>query len=287
MGLYHFRFLEQLKISSCVANTFHLPEQIEKLFAAQPYYKGKVSISEEGQNRQILGSAGGLKRAAKLFSDEDNVLMLNADEVFFTKDNLFLQKAYAQHIKNNNFATLVVTNHAEAGKKFGAIWANKKKVKDIGKKIDRPNLDPALKPYHYVGMIFLNKKIMSLIPENQESNIFYDILINQLNNSSVEVYNLDCRWFETGNAVDYFAATKTMLESLDDETLKFINGYDPSRVVKNAEGVSLISNSVSLDEKKLFGFNAISKSANIKNLKDRVDNSILFENESLNTEYFL
>ncbi len=289
MGLYPFRFLQSLpflapfQISACVANSFHLPEQVKELYSTQPYYKNKISISEE--HGQILGSAGGLKQAAAKFSAAgETILMLNADEIFFTKDDLFLQKAYQQHLRNNNLATLVVTKHPEAGKKFGAIWTDGKVVKNIGK--NTGNLTP-YQPQHYIGLIFLNKKVLSLISENKESNIFYDILINELNNSSVEVYNLDCHWYETGNAFDYLAATKNALESIDDKTLDFINRYDSSRLIKNTSGVSLISNNISLDEEKLYGYNCIAKSTNINNLKnylknsEKIENSVLFGNEIL------
>lgn len=286
MGYYQFRFLEQLKIHSCVANAFHLPEKIEQLYAHQPYYKNKILISKE--NNLIMGSAGGLKTASSLFASDDTILMMNADEIFFTEDELFLQKAYQQHTSNNNLATLIVMKHDEAGKKFGAIWCDQNnKVKNIMIAKTKPE-QQNLEPWHYIGIIFLNKKILELIPDNTESNIFYDVLIKELNNNSVETYNLSCRWYETGNPADYLSATKNVLNSLDDKTLDFINRYDPSRIVKNDSGLSLISNSISVDEQKLQGFNVISKSTNIKNLQisEKIKDSVFFENEVLNLSYF-
>lgn len=282
MAYYQFRFLEQLKISSCVANSFHLPEKIKELYTTQTYFKNKIIISEE--NDVLLGSAGGLKKAAKHFSADETILMINADEIFFTDDNLFLQKAYQQHTANNNLATLIVMEHPEAGNKFGAIWCDGKKVKNIGK----TSAEQTLKPLHYIGMIFINKKVLDLIPENAETNIFYDILIKELSGNSVEVYKLNCSWYETGNPADYLLATKSVLNTLDEKTLQFINCFDPSRLIKNDSGISLISNSISLDEEKLKGFNVISKSTNPQNIltPEKIENSVLFENEILNLGYF-
>jgi len=276
MGLYQFRFLHQLKITTCVANSFHLPEQIKQLYSAQPYYKNKIIISSEVG--QILGSAGGLKNAAQYFSADETILMLNADEIFFTPDSLFLQKAYAQHLKNKNLATLIVTAHPEAGKKFGAIWTHGSIVKNIGK----TSANPTLIPQHYIGAIFLNKKILQLIPKNQEANIFYDILVKQLTDNSVEAYNLDCQWYETGNATDYIAAMQAALKSLDAKTLDFINQYDSSKLVKNPIGRSLISNTININEKNLYGFNTIAKSTNPQNLvvSKKIENQVLFDNVS-------
>ena len=285
LGLYQFRFLEQLQISTCVANSFHLPEKIESLYGSQPYFKNKILISKE--TGMVLGSAGGLKKASDLFEPDETILMMNADEVFFTPDNLFLSKAYEQHQLSNNLATLIVMKHPEAGNKFGAIWCDQNnRVKNIMVANSKPSQD--LTPCHYIGVILLNKKILDLIPDNIETNIFYDVLIKELSNNSVGVYNLDCQWYETGNPADYLAATQNVLNKLDKSTLDFINRYDPSSVVRNEGGLSLVSNSILINEDKLRGYNVISKSTNPNNINStlKIENSVLFENEILNLSYF-
>ena len=285
MGLYQFRFLNGLNINTCVANSFHLPQKISDLYLQQNYFN-PVLISAE--NGSILGSAGGLKKASSLFKgDDDTILMMNADEIFFTEDHEFLKKAYAQHTEKQNLATLVVMKHPEAGEKFGAIWCDKNsRVNTIMAAKNKP--EGSLEPYHYIGIIFLNKKILSLIPEEKETNIFYDVLINELSNNSVEVYKLNCSWYETGNAKDYLEATTKVLSNLDSHSHNFINGFDQSRLIKNSNGISLISNSVKIDESKLTGFNVISKTTESALLSsiDRVENSVLFGSEVLNLSYF-
>ncbi len=281
MGLYQFRFLNDLTLSSCTANSFHLPEQIVNLYSQ---YNTLIS-AETGK---ISGSAGGLLKASKYFDmNEDTILMMNADEIFFTADQSFIKKAYQQHISNQNLATLVVTKHPEAGQKFGAIWCDtQNKVQTIMSAKNKP--EAALEPYHYIGIIFLNKKILKLIPDNKETNIFYDILIHELKNQSVEIFNLDCSWYETGNPQDYLAATKQVLASLDPQTHNFINIYDKSRLIKNPTGLSLVSESLRFDESKLAGYNVISKTANLSllNSSPLINNSVVFDSEILNTAYF-
>lgn len=296
MGLYQFRYLKQLCVKSCVVNSFYLPERIERLYATQAYFQDQILISNE--TGMILGSAGGLKKAAPLFKSDSTILMMNADEVFFTEDKNFLQQAYQQHRDHDNLATLVVIQHPEAGKKFGGIWAQNHTVKNIGKS----NTDSNLKAYHYIGVIFLNPRILSLIPENKETNIFYDILIHELKNNSVEIFNLEiCDWYETGNGADYLTATAQVLASLEsspsraEELLKFINLYDPSHLVQNSGGVSLISDALKITpdalktmEGKLRGFNVIGGSTNLTGLKalNKIENSILFDDQILNLRYF-
>ncbi len=281
MGLYQFRFLNDLNISTITANSFHLPEQVASL-----YKKHNASISVE--TRSIAGSAGGLLKASRYFnSDDETILMMNADEIFFTADHSFLKKAYEQHISKQSLATLVVMKHPEAGHKFGAIWCDQQNiVQTIMPAKNKP--EQILEPYHYIGVIFLNKKILKLIPENKETNIFYDVLIHELKNQSVQTYKLDCTWYETGNPQDYLGATKQVLSSLDSYTHNFINIYDKSRLIKNSTGVSLVSESLAFDESKLVGYNVISKTAilDLLNSSPKIDNSVIFDSEILNTAYF-
>ncbi len=287
LGYYQFRYLQNLPNSKCVANTFHLPEQVKTLFNSQKFIKNQFLISpEEGK---VLGSAGGLKKASELFDDDETILMMNSDEVFFTDNLEFIEQAKNQHLRNNNLATLVVTKHHEAGEKFGAIWCNdNNKVRTIMAAKTKPSESLGLKPWHYIGVIFLNKRILSLIPSGIESNIFYDVLIKELSNKSVEVFKLDCKWYETGNPKDYFNATTALLKSLNKSTFDFINHFDSSHIVFNEGGVSLVSDSIVVSQDKLRGYNVISKSADINRINRLkiIENSVLFDSEVLNLSYF-
>jgi mannose-1-phosphate guanylyltransferase len=284
MGLYPFRYLESLAISQLTVNTHHLPGQVRALYQNQPYYSGPVKFSHEEEI--ILGSAGGLKQASRFFADsiENTILMLNSVEIFFGADPLFLAKAYEQHLRLKSLATLVVMKHPQAGKKFGAIWCDGTTVRAIGKTTSTPGLNP----FHYVGMIFLDKKILDVIPGKKELNIFYDVLIPYLQDGSAHIYEVFCEWFETGIPADYLSATETVLSNLDSSTLQFINRYDRSSIVKYPGGVSLISDVHKGKELKLDGYNVISKTTNPDLLKNPglISNSILFGNEKVNENYF-
>lgn len=288
LGCYQLRFLQNQNISGCVANTFHLPEQVSKLYKNQNYLKTEFSISAESGSK-ILGSAGGLKKASQFFTLGDPILMMNADEVFFTQNPGFLQSVLKQHHVHGNLATLVVMKHPEAGQKFGAIWCDEKnKVNTILAAKALPKQSAGLTPWHYIGVMLLDPKVLALIPEGRETNIFYDILIHQLDRGSVEVFKLDCTWYETGNSADYLSATKKLLTGLTPKDLEFINNFDPSHLIVNEGGVSLISNSVKISPASLKGYNVIAGSTNPEILaKTRIiENSVLFENEILNAGYF-
>lgn len=289
MGLYNFRFLKHLNISQLVVNTYHLPEKIKELYTSQPYYKNSIQFSDEAG--QILGSGGGLKKASSFFKfaqkNDDTVLMLNADEILFDIREEFLQEAYQFHIKENNYATLVTMPHPEAGKKFGGIWCNGRRVENIGKTASSPQQ----KPQHYIGMIFLNRSALSEIPENKEVNIFYDFLIHKLASEKVQNFNIDCTWFETGNFHDYFEATQSVLKKYETDLVlqNFISTYDASKLVANEKGLSLVSEQLSLPRQlKLSGFNCLSKTTNPNLVKDLglLENSIVFSDYLMNQKYF-
>lgn len=280
MGLYQFQYLKFLEISKLVVNTFHIPEKIEQLYKNQPYYKKEIFFSHETE--KILGGAGGLKKAYPIMEKNKPILLMNADEVYFTQQKDFLKKALQRHIANKNLSTVVVIAHPEAGKKFGALWADSKHtVKDISKSARHNDLVP----WHCIGPIFLAPEVLDLIPEEAESNIFYDVLLKKLPQEKVEVFPIEARWYETGNPTDFFEATHDVLKNLDTATLDFINQYDSSIIYKNSHTLSLISKSAEINPSYLHGINAISKSAVIEKNK-MVKDSVIFDHEVLNTDYF-
>lgn len=201
LGYYALPYVQQLNVSQFVVNTFHLPEQIHSL-----YFGANPETQFSNEYGFIKGSGGGLKQAAKYFDQMDPILTMNADEVLFTAEQNFLVKALDQHLREDALATLVVTEHPEAGKKFGAIWCDGNKIIAIGK--DKPSR-PA-KPWHFIGAQFFSPRILGLIPDGVETNIFYDVLVNHLSRTGMMIYPIKTDWYETGNLQDYTYAKKAI-----------------------------------------------------------------------------
>ena len=194
LGFYSIPYLEKIEARSFVVNTFHLPEKIHDLYQQLSF---PIQFSDEKDF--IKGSGGGLKLAENKFVKNIPILAMNADEIFFTAELDFLNSALDLHKRDNNFATLIVTKHPEAGRKFGAIWCEKNRVIHIGK--DKPN--ETAEPWHFIGLQFLAAELLDQIPADQEANIFYDVLIHQLNSKKIEIYPIHCDWYEVGNLTDY------------------------------------------------------------------------------------
>ncbi len=205
LGYYALPYLDGLQIENFVVNTFHLPDQIHKL-----YKNTNLNIQFSDETDFIKGSGGGLKQAENKFNKNLPIVTMNADEVFFTAENNFLNAALNQHQNHSAIATLIVTEHSEAGHKFGAIWCEADKVIHIGK--DKPN-DTA-KPWHFIGLQIVSPEILNGIDPNKESNIFYDVLIHLLKTMTVQIYPIKCDWYEVGNLTDYQSAKNEINENL-------------------------------------------------------------------------
>lgn len=205
LGYYALPYLDNLEIENFVVNTFYLPDQIHNLYKT---VRSNVEFSDETDF--IKGSGGGLKQAENKFNKNLAIVTMNADEIFFTHENNFLNSALNQHKNQSATATLIVTEHPEAGHKFGAIWCDADKVIHIGK--DKPN--KTAKPWHFIGLQILSPEILNSIDPNKESNIFYDVLIHQLKTKNIQIYPIKCDWYEVGNLTDYQLAKNEINQKL-------------------------------------------------------------------------
>lgn len=209
LGYYALPYLDHIIPEQFIVNTFHLPSQIHELY--QPISKD-IKFSDEIAT--IKGSGGGLKQAEKYFNLNLPILTMNADEVFFTAENNFIQIALKKHIDTNALATLVVTEHPEAGHKFGAIWCNGDQVIHIGKSAPADFPQSQMKPWHFTGVQIISSKILNEIPRDVELNIFYDVIINKLKTETINICPIKCDWYEVGNMNDYKIAKQQINEKL-------------------------------------------------------------------------
>ena len=271
MGLYQFQYLSEMQhqLSSFTVNTHHLPLLVEDLYNSQPYLKMKPKFSLEAG--KILGNGGALKKAQSLMTPGHPILLMNADEVYFSENKGYMLELLEQHTRTKALATLAVMKHAQAGKTFGAIWCDQdKSVKHIGK----TSTDEKLIPWHYIGGCILSWEVLSHIKEDTEQNILYDVLFPFLHR--LNIFELKCDWFETGNKDDLLLATQQMLAQLPQQKdlLQFINTYDPSELIQG----SLVSSAQAIDSKNLDGFNCIGKTATI-NDNMQLKNCIAFADQ--------
>lgn len=210
LAAHALAFLRGIEINNLVVNTFYLPQKIHGLFHTLPCKSQSLYFSDE--LGQILGSAGGLKKAQKYFLGGGDFIMMNADEVILSQDSAILKKALEAHKKSGALATLMVTNHPGVGTQFGGVWTNEKNaVQGFGKAA----FPQSTKGWHFVGVQILSEKVFDYIPESGESNILYDALTVGIQKGDlVQAYPFECSWFETGNPTDFLKASEKCLQYL-------------------------------------------------------------------------
>jgi NDP-sugar pyrophosphorylase family protein len=274
MGFHCFPYLQSAGCSSLVINTHHLPEKIISLYNSQREFR--VEFSPEPQ--LILGSSGGLKKAEDYFKKEKTLLMLNADEIIITNTTQIISDLLNQHERENNIATLMVTEHAEVGTKFGGVWIDSKnQIVGFGK--TKP--ENAIKGYHFIGIQALQSDVFNFIPENKEQNIFYDTLVQAIKlGARASVHPINCHWFETGNLADYLKATQIALKLLKEnqkeiESLQqLLKSYAPESLWLKNLGTDIWGDkNNNIKNTKFSGFSVIGKDVQLKN--SEIENAVI------------
>lgn len=263
--LHALRFLEEVKPTQVVFNTFHLPQRL-KTVVKEYTYPFDYQFSDE---QVLLGSGGGLGKARNFFQQEDTFILMNGDELILPELSGQLIKALEFHRSQKNIATLLVTENSEVGKKFGGVWVDQKNViKGFGKE----KAGGSEKGFHYIGVGIFSKEIFNFIPTEGESNILYDNLMKSFAQGyKASVFPLNCHWFETGNEADFKTATWQCLDEIDKKTnqgkfiLETIKRYSPESVFIKSEQAKILkhlSAQVNLSMVKSYGvFNKDVKAA--------------------------
>ncbi len=203
-------FLQGIQINKLVVNTYHLPEKIHVLFNKINHQAKELIFSDE--QGKILDSGGGLNRVRHHFKDGGDFILMNADTVILPKDSEVLKKALAHHRSSGAVATVLVMSHPGLGTQFGGVWADSAHaIKGFGK----TKVEGSEKAWHYIGVQILSEKIFNYLPQQEVSHIFYDGVMNAAKGGEkVQVYPIECTWFETGNPTDLLEASHYCVNAL-------------------------------------------------------------------------
>lgn len=286
MGYFSLFSLKEAGVNSIVVNTFHLPNKVQSLYRNQ----NLVSCEFSNETAFILGSGGGLKRAEDHFNGQEDLFLLNSDEIIISSEKKVLEKIKIQHQKNKPISTLLVTEHPLAGTKFGGVWVDKNnQVVGFGKQAPTE----AQSCYHFLGCQILNRKIFSYLEPDKELNILYDGLLAAMkDNHKVEIVNIECDWFETGNPSDYLIATQNALQKLSvlssdtyeiSRTLKTF--FPDHELIKTESSLLLKSKSSVLENCKTRGFVIVGSNTQLKNCK--LENVVIDQNLDFEDEDFV
>lgn len=206
MAAYGLAWAQEVGPTRTVVNTFHLPEKIHELFhrmnPVHPHF------SDE---KTLLGSGGGIKNAEALITGDD-FLVVNGDGVFLPARAGLLTEALKQHRRSGALATLLVMKYPGVGATFGGVWRD-----SGGKVIGFGKTKPAgaSEGWHYIGAVFLSRRIFSRLSPGQASDILLQGLAPAIAaGEPVGIFPVEGWWHETGNEKDYLTATAEALPFL-------------------------------------------------------------------------
>lgn len=225
LASYSLALLENIKIDTLVANTFHLPDQIEKLFKELNYPYRQLIFSSEKE--QILGSGGGIHNAEASLIHGDHFIVMNGDEVILPSAPGLIQEMQEYHRWHKGIATLLVMDHPEVGKKFGGAWTEKAGNSSKVVCFSKTAPTATMKGHHFLGVMILSKRIFSYFKDQiVEENILYETLAKAMSlGEEVYVHHTNPVWFETGNPADFLTATEFCANSLQEFSNKTEKPY--------------------------------------------------------------
>jgi len=199
--------LKQAGFDEIIINVHHFADQIEEFLTRNQNFDLDITISDE--RSLLLDTGGGLKKAAKFFSDSVPFLVYNVD-IF---SDLDLNELYQTHQKAGNLATLAVNKRA--GNRFflfdrrGILcgWENN----TTGQQIITRNCNE-LVPWYFCGIHVIDPQIFYLIKEEGVFSIV-DIYLRLANEHKIGMKpHQDGYWFDLGT-VEKLKSAENLIES--------------------------------------------------------------------------
>ncbi len=192
--------LAQHQINTVVANLNYLPDQIERYFGNGQRWGVNLTYSLE---RDLLGTAGAVKRVADIFDETFFVLMGDA------LTDLDLTAMLDFHRKSQ--AKVTIALHAiEDPSRFGVV-----QVDEHGKILrfqEKPKPGTEFSNLASMGLYILEPEILDLIPPDTVYDFGHQ-LFPLLLEKGIPFYGFtsDCYWSDVGSFSEYRAAQNAML----------------------------------------------------------------------------
>ena len=160
---YNFALLAGAGVTEVVINTHHLGKEMEK-GARRIAAELSLQLSVSHEEKHILGTGGGVKRAQALLGS-GTFLLMNGDMIF----DVDLPAAIAAHRKARAVATMVLAPYPR-GATYGAVEVDKDfNVRRIAGRGAPP--EPGLKRMHFTGVHVMEPDVLLRLPPEGESDI--------------------------------------------------------------------------------------------------------------------
>ncbi|MCX5727077.1 MAG: NDP-sugar synthase [Candidatus Saganbacteria bacterium] len=153
--LHNLELLRKYGIKEMIANIHYFPEQIQNYFLDGKDFGVKLSYSYE---EELLGTAGGVKRMARLIGIDGTFVVLSSDAL----TDINLNKLIAYHKKKKALATISLYK-VEDPSYFGVVALDESGR--IGFFQEKPKKEEAISNLVNAGIYVFEPEILDMIPD--------------------------------------------------------------------------------------------------------------------------
>lgn len=201
---YTLKLLEKNGIREIVVNLHHLHQMIIDAFGDGSHYGMKIHYSYE---KEILGTAGGIKAAEKFLRD-DTFLVINSDIIV----DIDINKVLEFHQEKEAVVTMVLREDYDV-ERYGVIEidASGRVRRSLG--ITTRDEIKALKKLMFTGIHIFEPDIFNEIPSGRYCGITEEIYPKLIShNAPVYGYEFDGYWLDIGTLERYERAKRDVFK---------------------------------------------------------------------------
>ena len=201
---HNIELLKRFGFREVIANIHYYPEQIENYFGDGHSFGMHLSYSYE---KELLGTAGGVKRMARLIGVKDTFLILSSDAL----TDINLKRIIAYHYSKKALITIALARVKEVSE-FGVV------IQDQEGRVtgfqEKPRPEEAKSDLVNAGIYVVEPKILKMIPEG-----FYDFgkqLFPKLveENDSIYGYPMFEYWNDVGGLEKYIQSSYDAMKGI-------------------------------------------------------------------------
>ena len=210
---YPLYYLEKLGMQDLVVNSHHLPQTLNA--AVQKLTKNKTYKTRVLFEKNILGSGGGIANARSALEGKEDFLVANGDEVLLFSHDRGFAPLLEFHKKSNALATLLTTQHPQAGKTLGGVWVDSSgQITELGGTSPKPGAQ------HFTGVFAFSPRIFNYMPQSGNFHIFKDCLHKAMAaKEKVQAFHdAELLWLDVTSLKDYIHSSGRALQELQKES---------------------------------------------------------------------
>jgi mannose-1-phosphate guanylyltransferase len=222
---YMLDFLRSGGLDGAVLSMGYLPTPIQEYLAGCDLDGFSVDYAVEDN---ALGTAGGIKNAARYVRDGGTVVAVNGDVL----SGLDLRRLIEQHASSGALATITLTS-VEDPTDYGLVEVDHDMV--VHRFIEKPAADEVTTNLVNAGIYVLEPEVIKMIPPGQEVSIEREIFPELQAMGGLRAYVSSSYWRDIGTPRSYLAASHDVLTGAvgTRNSFEFLDVDPSARVGKN------------------------------------------------------